>query len=164
MPALQFDLTSTQSSIVALAAAGTALLALLIAVSGRLRLRRMRKGLRVLSGQSDEGDLLQLASRQTGEVERLLRRMAEQQEELQQIRADLAAALRHVSVVRFDAFGDGAGRMSFSAALLDDSGDGMLLTSINGRGETRTYGKAVVGGRSEATLTPEEEQAVAAAR
>jgi hypothetical protein len=164
VPAFQFDLTSTQSSIVALAAAGTALLALLIAVSARLRLRRMSKGLRVLSGRSDEGDLLQLASRQAGEVERLLRRMAEQQEELAQIRADLAAALRHVSVVRFDAFGDGAGRMSFSAALLDDSGDGMLLTSINGRGETRTYGKAVVGGRSEATLTPEEEQAVAAAR
>jgi hypothetical protein len=124
----------------------------------------MHKGLRVLGGQAGEGDVLQLASRQAGEIKRLLGRMAEQQQELEQIRADLAVALRHVAVVRFDAFGDGAGRMSFSAALLDDSGDGMLLTSINGRGETRTYGKAVVGGRSEATLTPEEEQAVAAAR
>jgi hypothetical protein len=161
---LQIDLTTAQSNLLALAAAGVALTSLLVALFGQLRLGRMRKGLRVLRGQAGAGDVLELASRQAAEVESLRGRLAEQQQELAQIRADLAVALRHVAVVRFDAFGDGAGRMSFSAALLDDSGDGMLLTSINGRGETRTYGKAVVAGRSEATLTPEEEQAVAAAR
>ena len=66
------------------------------------------------------------------------------------MRVDLADALRHVAVVRYDAFGDMGGRMSFSAALLDDAGDGLVLTSINGRTETRTYAKGVKGGASEA--------------
>ena len=57
-------------------------------------------------------------------------------------------ALRHVAVVRYDAFGDMGGRLSFSAALLDDQGDGLVLSSINGRSETRTYAKALVGGRA----------------
>jgi hypothetical protein len=66
-----------------------------------------------------------------------------------------------VSVVRYDAFADMGGRLSFSAALLDDAGDGIVLTSINGRTETRSYAKGVKGGASEHTLSPEEEQAIA---
>ena len=50
-------------------------------------------------------------------------------------------SLRNVAVVRYDAFGDMGGRLSFSAALLDDIGDGIVLSSINGRGESRTYAK-----------------------
>lgn len=80
------------------------------------------------------------------------------------LRHDLAQALRHVAVVRYDAFGDMGGRLSFSAAVVDDTGDGFVLSSIHGRGESRTYAKGVVGGDADATLTPEERQALAAAR
>ena len=62
------------------------------------------------------------------------------------MQADLADAIRHVAVVRYDAFGDMGGRLSFSVAMLDDSGDGLVLTSINGRTETRTYAKGVKAG------------------
>lgn len=80
------------------------------------------------------------------------------------LRAQVDASLSRVAVVRYDAFGDMGGRLSFSAALLDANGDGLVLTSIHGRSESRTYAKGVVGGDSETTLTPEERQAVAAAR
>ena len=73
-------------------------------------------------------------------------------------------ALRHVALVRYDAFEDIGGGQSFSAALLDERGDGVVLTSIHGRGESRTYGKSVRGGTSEHTLSPEEQQAIAQAR
>ena len=84
--------------------------------------------------------------------------------DLAALRADLGQALRHVAVVRYDAFGDMGGRLSFSAAIIDDTGDGVVLSSIHGRGESRTYAKGVVGGDADATLTPEERQALAAAR
>ncbi len=84
--------------------------------------------------------------------------------DLAALRADLGQALRHVAVVRYDAFGDMGGRLSFSTAIVDDSGDGVVLSSIHARGESRTYAKGVVGGRSDATLTPEEQQALAVAR
>jgi hypothetical protein len=77
---------------------------------------------------------------------------------------DLAMALRHVSVVRYDAFGDMGGRFSFSAALLDDAGDGLVITSIHARSETRTYLKGLARGDSDITLSPEEQQAVRIAR
>lgn len=87
--------------------------------------------------------------------------------EAARLRAEVGAALSRVAVVRYDAFGDMGGRLSFSAALLDAQGDGVVLTSIHGRSESRTYAKGVVGGDTAgegATLTPEERQAVAAAR
>ena len=83
------------------------------------------------------------------------------------LRSEVGAALSRVAVVRYDAFGDMGGRLSFSAALLDANGDGIVLTSIHGRSESRTYAKGVTGGDSPdaaVTLTPEERQAVAAAR
>ena len=74
-----------------------------------------------------------------------------------------ARALTRVAVVRYDAFGDLAGALSFSAALLDDAGNGLVLSSINGRSETRTYAKGVSGGHSDAPLSPEEQEAIAEA-
>ena len=71
------------------------------------------------------------------------------------LRAEIASALRHVAVVRYDAFGDMGGRLSFSAALVDDAGDGLVISSIHARGESRTYAKGLVAGRSDTTLTPE---------
>ena len=86
------------------------------------------------------------------------------QADLAATRRDLSMALRHVSVVRYDAFGDMGGRFSFSAALLDDQGDGLVITSIHARSETRTYLKGLHAGTSDIVLSPEEDQAVRIAR
>jgi hypothetical protein len=77
---------------------------------------------------------------------------------------EVDTALRRVAVVRFDAFPDLAGRLSFSAALLDESGSGLVLTSIAGRSESRLYAKTVTAGTGSDDLSPEEAQAVQAAR
>ena len=80
-------------------------------------------------------------------------------QEVAALRAEAAGALRHLAVVRYDAFGDMGGHLSWSLALLDDGGDGVVLTSIHGRSDARTYAKNVVGWSSEQQLSPEEEDA-----
>ncbi len=72
----------------------------------------------------------------------------------------IEGAVRHVGLVRYDAFEDVGGRLSFSCALLDDHGDGVVVTSINGRQDTRVYAKPVTGGRSSHHLSAEEEEAI----
>jgi hypothetical protein len=73
-------------------------------------------------------------------------------------------ALRDVSIVRYDALREMSGQLSFSLALLNAMGDGVVLSSINGRAETRTYAKPVVAGQGQLELSPEEAQAVQSAR
>ena len=73
-------------------------------------------------------------------------------------------ALRDLAIVRYDALNEMSGQLSFSIALLNASGDGVVISSINGRSETRTYAKVVLGGIGAQELSPEEEQAVRSAR
>jgi len=85
-------------------------------------------------------------------------------QEVATLQAENADALRHLSVVRYDAFGDVGGHLSWSVALLDDAGHGVVLTSIHGRSEARTYAKSIVGWSCEQQLSPEEEEAIEHAR
>jgi hypothetical protein len=73
-------------------------------------------------------------------------------------------ALRDVAIIRYDALNEGAGQLSFSLALLNAIGDGVVLSSINGRAETRTYAKQIMAGQGKQELSPEEAQAVHSAR
>jgi Protein of unknown function (DUF4446) len=84
-------------------------------------------------------------------------------DQLSAAQGNLARSLRNVALVRFDAFDDLSGRASFALALLDDAGDGITLTSIAGRTDSRTYAKGIVAGKCEQELSPEESEAVAAA-
>ena len=66
--------------------------------------------------------------------------------------------------MRYDAFGDMGGHLSWSLALLDDGGHGVVLTSIHGRSEARTYAKSISSWTCEQQLSPEEEEAIQHAR
>ena len=85
-------------------------------------------------------------------------------QEVAALRAEGRDALRHLAAVRYDAFGDMGGHLSWSVALLDDGGNGVVLTSIHGRSEARTYAKSIAGWRCDQQLSPEEAEAVEAAR
>jgi 16S rRNA G527 N7-methylase RsmG len=85
-------------------------------------------------------------------------------QEVAALKAEAADALRHLAVVRYDAFGDMGGHLSWSLALLDDGGHGVVLTSIHGRSEARTYAKSISSWTCEQQLSPEEEEAITHAR
>ena len=153
-------LTPDVLEIVALAAAGVAVLALLVAVMALLALGRLRRSSELLAGGDDGTGFIEAVNRKAAEVERLRDEVGEAATLVSVLREDLRGAIRHVAVVRYDAFQDMGGRMSYSAALLDDSGDGMVITAINGRQETRTYAKGITGGTSETALSPEETEAI----
>jgi hypothetical protein len=69
-------------------------------------------------------------------------------------------AVRHVGLVRYDAFEDVGGRLSFSCALLDEHGNGVVVTSINGRQDTRVYAKPIANATSTYNLSTEEDEAI----
>lgn len=85
-------------------------------------------------------------------------------QEVAALRSEARDALRHLSVVRYDAFGDMGGHLSWSLALLDDGGHGVVITSIHGRSEARTYAKSISGWACDHQLSPEEDEAIDHAR
>jgi hypothetical protein len=73
-------------------------------------------------------------------------------------------ALQHVGVVRFNPYHDTGGDYSFAVALLDGSGNGVVLTGLYHRDRCRVYAKPVGGWESTYELIDEERQAIAEAR
>ena len=72
----------------------------------------------------------------------------------------MTGAKRHVGLVKYDAFEDVGGNQSFALAVYDDKGDGALLTSLIGRTDCRVYCKPLLGGKSERSLSQEEQRAI----
>jgi hypothetical protein len=142
-------------SLLVLIALGLGVFALLLSAMSQGRRRSEPRGpiqlddvLRgVLEGQSRQIQRLEAAVRALSSTDRRQEAMIE-------------GAVRRVGVVRYDAFEDVGGRLSFSCAMLDDHGNGVVMTSINGRQDTRVYAKPIVDGRSQYNLSIEEEEAI----
>ncbi len=100
----------------------------------------------------------------SGSVDALPADLRGLRQEVAALAAEGRAALRHLAVVRYDAFGDMGGHLSWSLALLDDGGHGVVLTSIYGRSEARTYAKNIAAWSCDQPLSPEEQEAVTHAR
>lgn len=96
-----------------------------------------------------------------GAEQAVLKRLADQVSELQALaRTDLS----RVGFVRFDAFDDTGSELSYALALLNRNGDGVVLSSIYSRTDTRTYGKAVKAYKPAVSASQEELRAIERAR
>lgn len=146
--------------VLVIGALAVALAALALGVVAVVKLSRIHRSLALLQASEGRETFVDVVARTVEDFGVLQEDVARVAADLAVARQDLAQALRHVSVVRYDAFGDLGGRFSFSAALLDDSGDGLVLTSIHGRSETRTYVKGVSDGVADIELSPEERKAM----
>jgi hypothetical protein len=131
------------------------------ALAGRVRRLTTVRG--EFARMAADGDLIRMA----GVIESRLDALDRVSERLRMddaaIAERLSHAVRHVGLVRYDALPGTSGMFSFSLALLDDARDGILVTSIYGRTDSRIYVKPVAGGVSDIPLTGEETEAVAEA-
>ena len=69
-------------------------------------------------------------------------------------------SIQHIGLVRFNPFEDTGSDQSFAIALLDDARDGVVISSLHGRSNTRVFAKPVSAGESAHTLSDEETQAI----
>jgi hypothetical protein len=109
-------------------------------------------------------DLDAILRRNATELERQGGRVAALEEAHAVVRRQVARCMQRVGVVRFNAFDDTGSNLSFSVAILDEAGDGLALTSLFGRDQSRTYAKPVQDWKSSYVLTGEEMEAIGQAR
>ncbi len=142
----------------ALAAAIVVLVLWVLAV--QLRLNRVVFSHNRLVGGVDEGNLEDALGRQIAYILEAKSRVETLQGDLTRLTDLLQCAVQRVGLVRFNPFDDTGGDQSFALALLDARGDGIVLSSLFARRETRIFAKPVQGGRSTHVLTAEEQKAI----
>lgn len=157
------ELTAT-TGIVALAAAGAAVVALVLCLALAIQLRRVRAAQRVVLGHGGAEDLAAHAAGLEHEFRALHDNTRETIDRvharLDEDERRIAGAIAYRALVRYDAYNEMSGRQSTSIALLDASQSGIVLSSILHRDQARMYAKQVRNGESELELSPEEADAV----
>jgi hypothetical protein len=163
------------STVLALAAGGVALLALLAALWLWVQLRRVRSAQLVLlgGGKADlvdfavslllgggKADLVDFAVSLQGRIDDLHRAVDEIAAGLARVDRRVDGAVSKTSIVRYDAYEGTGGHQSASVALLDAGRTGIVVTAIQGRDYARIYMKDLDHGRAPVALSPEEQEAV----
>lgn len=128
-----------------------------------LRISRVQsRWAELLKGSSGENLERLLYDQLRGRLE-LIDRVEQAEAHLANLDARMGTAKRRMGIVKFDAFDDVGGRQSFCLALMDERGDGVIVTSLVGRTDCRVYCKSLSGGEAERQLSTEEQQALQAA-
>lgn len=127
-------------------------------------LRKHQRRHKEISNALDKANLAEALSKALDDVEDLRKELGKLAGAQQSTRRQLEGAFQQLGIVRFNAFDDLGGELSFAAALLNEHSDGMLISSIYGREESRSYVKPVKKGKSSFALSAEEEEAIKKAK
>jgi hypothetical protein len=139
---------------------GMLVLLLVVFVIQSVRLRKVQKRYRMLMKGVEKGNLEDVLFQYASDVkamEETIRQVIATQEKQAH---ELQISCGPVGVVRYNAFAETGSDLSFSIAVLNRDGDGVVFTSIYGREESRSYAKPIVAGASTYPLSDEEKQAI----
>lgn len=135
------------------------ILIVLVAIQSA-RLGRATRAYRALVGGTGGGSLGDVLGAHVSRVDEVAHRL----DDLDRLHAFLEersrGSLQHIGMVRFNPFDDTGSDQSFAIALLDDRRDGVVLSSLHGRANTRLFAKPVENGESKHALSTEEAQAI----
>jgi hypothetical protein len=156
------DLISDNLAAITLVLAGLCLVAMMILLVTQVS--QLRRRIDRLTGGAESGDIETVL----GEHLETVHQVGRELDELTARMAFIESSARHhyskVGLIRFNPFPDTGGNQSFALALLDESDDGVVISSLHSRTGTRIYGKSVTGGKPDTSLSTEEQEAVDDAR
>jgi hypothetical protein len=120
----------------------------------------LRRRLRRVLPEGESGGIDEILDRQL----KLLGGLSERVDALNKLHHELEAltqrTIQKVAVIRYNPFSDTGGDQSFAIAMLDSLGNGVVLSSLHSRTDTRVFAKPVQSGRSKFQLSDEEQDAI----
>lgn len=120
----------------------------------------LRRSQRILSRGMTDSSLQDILAKHFLRVDGLEDRIEHLEQGLDELHGIQLNAVQRLGLVRYDAFDDMGGELSFALALLNEHGNGVVISTITGRQDNRTYTKQVVRGRAAIQPSAEEDAAI----
>jgi hypothetical protein len=133
---------------------------LLYLIRVSMKLSRFLKRYRIFMRGKDAVSLEKAFAQKFLEVDKLVELSKNQALEISRMKEALAKTANKIGIVKYDAFPDVGGKLSFALAMLDESNSGFVLNAIHSREGCYTYVKEIVKGESYIVLGQEEKDAL----
>jgi len=98
------------------------------------------------------------------EIVKLRKAKENTEKEIKEINLKLKKSIRGLETIRFNPFPDQGSNQSFTIGMLNEEGDGVVLSSLYSRERMSIFAKPIKNGKSEYELTEEEKKLLEKAR
>lgn len=158
-----FGLFSLDTLYVVLGLAAVILVLLVLLIVNSVKIKKMRVAydsfMKGENGKSLESTFLKRFS----EIDELKADSKQKKKEIEEINEALTKTYAKTGIVKYDAFNEMGGKLSFALALLDNRNNGLLINAMHSREGCYTYIKEIINGESYINLGDEEKKALSKA-
>lgn len=136
------------------------LLIFIIAIIMMVKLGKLKKRYNIFMKGEDAKSLEKMILEKLNEIEKLKASDNKNKEDIKKINEILLTTFKKVGIVKYDAFSEMGGKLSFAVALLNEKNDGFIINAMHSREGCYTYIKEIINGESYIILGEEERKAL----
>ena len=144
-------------------AAVTAILLILYIVNV-VQMAQLKKRYKIFMSGKNARNLEKTLIERLDQIDSLLESNTKNEKDIQKIFANMKFTFQKIGLVKYDAFNEMGGKLSFSLALLNEKNDGFVMNAVHSREGCYTYVKEIIAGNSIIVLSPEEKEALEMAK
>ena len=157
------ELTGIRLDLFVIALAALVVVLIIILIVNSVKMSKLKKNYRIFMEGNDAKSLEDTVIKRLDQIDDLMESDKENKEAIQVVLDHLDATYQKVGLVKYDAFNEMGGKLSFSLALLNRKNDGFIINAMHSREGCYTYIKEIINGNSVILLSEEEKEALAEA-
>lgn len=154
------QLLGFDSDYIIIGLAAVTILLFILYIVNIVQMSKMKKNYRIFMEGKDAKSLEETLVKRLDQVDGLITANKTNQRNIQQLFNNMKFTFQKVGLVKYDAFNEMGGKLSFSLALLNETDDGFVLNAVHSREGCYTYIKEIVAGNSIIVLAEEEQEAL----
>ena len=136
------------------------LLLLILLIINMVKTSKLKKKYNSFMVGKDAKSLEDNLIKRINQVEEVLVSEKKNEENIEKLFRSMKVTFQKVGMVKYDAFNEMGGKLSFSLALLDQKNDGFIINAVHSREGCYTYIKEIIDGNSVLVLAEEEKEAL----
>lgn len=151
------------SDYIILGLAAVVLILLVLTIINISQMRKLKKSYKVFMTGQNGKNLEETLIKRLNQVDSLLTANSENEKNIEELFDDMQHTYQKMGLIKYDAFNEMGGKLSFSLAMLDVKNNGFIINAMHTREGCYTYIKEVVDGNSIIVLSEEEKEALSRA-
>ncbi len=132
----------------------------IVTINTRKKLKQLTRNYTDFMRGKDAESMEEAILRKFAEVDNLEEKDKQKQQKIEELYEKLKGVYQKMGIVKYDAFHEMGGKLSFSIAILDEENSGYVMNSMHSQEGCYTYIKEIIKGKSFITLGEEEKQAL----
>ncbi len=149
-----------ESDYILIGLVGLSALLLIIVLINAISMHKLKKKYKMFMDGKDAKTLEQNIMSRMDQIEYLIRSNQKNENDIKEILQNMKNVFQKVGLIKYDAFQEMGGKLSFSLALLNEVNDGFIINAMHSREGCYTYIKEIIDGNSVIALAEEEKEAL----